>query len=244
MFNRLYSYIITNSHKNKDMILFLTAFMFLPEAKYYELNAKPQDQITNYYIENGIEPSSDTMKNYLNFESSLKEYQKAQKDNNESEIVASPAIGDEDVQKAKQLGSTVRNSKDTIGFGMNFLMKNGLSKAGASGILGNLQKESGLNTGAIGDGGTSFGVAQWHNQRWDALKQYANSKNADIKNIETQLGFLLQELKSPKYSDLMNKLSNTEDPIEAARLFSYKFERPAKYDFARENNAKKIYQRG
>lgn len=44
----------------------------------------------------------------------------------------------------------------------NALTGAGFSMAQAAGIMGNAQNESGFNPEAVGDGGTSFGLVQWH----------------------------------------------------------------------------------
>ena len=60
---------------------------------------------------------------------------------------------------------TPQVSKQRAKQAIDFFQKKGLTKEQASGIVGNLEAESGLNTTAKGDGNTSFGIAQWHNQR-------------------------------------------------------------------------------
>ena len=52
------------------------------------------------------------------------------------------------------------NQKERIKQGMEFLTGQGFTRAQASGILGNLQAESSFNTTALGDNGTSYGIAQ------------------------------------------------------------------------------------
>ena len=106
-----------------------------------------------------------------------------------------------------------------------WLMSQGFSSNGATGILGNLIQESGLSTGSIGDGGTSFGIAQWHKGRGDNLKKFAVSMGKDYTDLEVQKAFLLKEMKT--YPDMVKKL---QDPnigiVDAAALFMRKFERP------------------
>jgi murein DD-endopeptidase MepM/ murein hydrolase activator NlpD len=106
-----------------------------------------------------------------------------------------------------------------------WLMSQGFSSNGATGILGNLIQESGLRTGAIGDNGTSFGIAQWHKGRGDNLKKFAASKGLSYTDLEAQKLFLLKEMKT--YPDMVKKL---QDPnigiVDAAALFMRKFERP------------------
>jgi hypothetical protein len=92
-------------------------------------------------------------------------------------------------------------------------------------VVGNLIQESGLRTGAVGDGGTSFGIAQWHKGRGDALKKFAVSKNMSYLDIELQKMFLLKEMKT--YGSMMKKLKDPNVTImDAARVFMTDFERP------------------
>jgi murein DD-endopeptidase MepM/ murein hydrolase activator NlpD len=106
-----------------------------------------------------------------------------------------------------------------------WLMTQGLSHNGATGVVGNLIQESGLRTGAVGDGGTSFGIAQWHKGRGDALKKFAVSKGMSYLDIELQKMFLLKEMKT--YGSMMKKLKDPNVSImDAARVFMTDFERP------------------
>jgi murein DD-endopeptidase MepM/ murein hydrolase activator NlpD len=106
-----------------------------------------------------------------------------------------------------------------------WLMSQGFSSNGATGILGNLIQESGLRTGAIGDNGTSFGIAQWHKGRGDNLKKFAAAMGLSYTDLEAQKLFLLKEMKT--YPDMVKRL---QDPnigiVDAAALFMRKFERP------------------
>ena len=113
-----------------------------------------------------------------------------------------------------------------------FLMKNGLSSSGATGVIGNLYQESGLNPGAVGDSGTSGGIAQWHNGRWSNLNSFAKSKNLSPSSTAAQEQYLIYDLKK-NYPSLMNSLSSkgiTEG--NAAALFMRQYERPADQSMA------------
>ena len=113
-------------------------------------------------------------------------------------------------------------------------------KAAASGIVGNLFTESNLNPTAPGDHGTSFGLAQWHNARWNNLIDYAKSNNMNHKTMDTQLNFLWHELNTSEKKALY-AIQNSQSAKEAARNFAYKFERMKAYNIQRENNAEKIF---
>lgn len=107
----------------------------------------------------------------------------------------------------------------------DWLMSKGLSSNGATGVVGNLVQESGLRTGAIGDSGSSFGIAQWHKGRGDALKKFAASKGMAYTDLEAQKLFLLKEMKT--YPTMMKQLQDPNiEILNAAALFMRKFERP------------------
>lgn len=102
----------------------------------------------------------------------------------------------------------------------------GYSDNAAAGIVGNLMQESGLNPWAIGDGGTSGGIAQWHNERWEALKRFAEDRGEDWSDLDTQIAFLDHELRN-NYSDVFHKIQNAQNAGESALIFSRKYEIPA-----------------
>jgi len=108
-----------------------------------------------------------------------------------------------------------------------FLTKNGLSSSGATGVIGNLYQESGLNPNSVGDSGTSYGLAQWHNGRRDSLMAFAKSKNLSPNSTAAQEQYLIYDLKK-NYPSLLDSLSSkgiTEG--NAAALFMQQYERPA-----------------
>lgn len=106
----------------------------------------------------------------------------------------------------------------------------GLNTAGACGILANIKYESGFRPNVYGDGGTSYGICQWHNTRFTNLKNYCSKNNYDYKSIEGQLHFLQYELEH-NYKSLINyikKVPNTSTgSYDAGYKFCYNFERPA-----------------
>jgi Phage tail lysozyme len=119
-----------------------------------------------------------------------------------------------------------------------YLMKTlGISADAATGVVGNLMIESGLDTRAEGDKNaktgkyTSYGIAQWHEGRWDNLRKYAAKIHADPWSITAQEGFLAQEIKTTgdKFSkgtllDQLKAKGITEG--NAAAYFMSDFERP------------------
>ena len=51
----------------------------------------------------------------------------------------------------------------------NYLKSQGFNNAAISGILANIEYESGFKTTLYGDGGTSYGLCQWHQGRFTRL---------------------------------------------------------------------------
>jgi hypothetical protein len=100
----------------------------------------------------------------------------------------------------------------------------------ASGLVGNLQAESGLQAVQEGkpiSGRGGFGWAQWTGSRRDAFEAYAKANNLDPKSDEANYGFLRQELNSPEYAGMMGRLRGTKSSGEAASLVEREYERPA-----------------
>lgn len=127
-----------------------------------------------------------------------------------------------------------------------YFVSQGLSKEAAAGLVGNFMQESSMNESAIGDDGTSGGIAQWHNERWEALKEFADKNGTKWYDFATQLAFVMHELKTTQ-TDTYNRLRFAESAEEAAQIVSDYFERPHP-DYAnnqqRRDNAAAVYQGG
>ncbi len=108
----------------------------------------------------------------------------------------------------------------------------GLPPAAAAGVLSNMWSESRFDPGALGDGGTSYGLCQWHDGRWDALREFCDASGLDWESAEGQLHFLKSELESGTSGQaLLARLracpDTPEGAAEAAEDFCICFERPA-----------------
>ena len=142
-----------------------------------------------------------------------------------------------------------------------YLKAQGLTDAGAAGLMGNLYAESGLRPnnlqnsyeGKLGmadaeytemvDRGTyanfgndraGYGLAQWtYPSRKTALLAYAKAAGKSIGDLEMQLGFLMQEL-STGYKTVLNVLRTTVSVREASDIVLLQFERPADQSEARQ----------
>ena len=115
---------------------------------------------------------------------------------------------------------------------VNFFRSNGLSDVATAGVVGVLLHESGsesLNPNARnpGDGAAgddSIGIGQWNGSRAAALKAFAASRGKPWNDLDTQLAFVLQEMKTsePEAYRRLQAARTVEDAVEA---MSY-YERP------------------
>ena len=141
---------------------------------------------------------------------------------------------------------------------LNFFMQKGLNLAQASGIIGNLSRESGLKPNIREGGqtvddnytpenGVGFGIAQWtFTARQQPLVEHMKSLGVPITDFGGQLGFIWKELEG-QYLSTLNKLRSTDDPVQAAVIFHNGYEGSADSEAAIANNrggdAKKIYDK-
>lgn len=130
---------------------------------------------------------------------------------------------------------------------MNFLINKGLSLEAAAGIAGNLMSESGLNPYNYVSNdvnGPSGGIAMWHNNRLNKLKQFANKRGKAWTDIATQAEYLWHELTDGGYKHVLNKLKNVKTIEDASFIWGDEFEvfaghqyKNGKNHIARRNNA-------
>lgn len=109
----------------------------------------------------------------------------------------------------------------------------GLNSAAACGVLANIEKESNFNPALYGDSGSSYGICQWHNGRFENLKAFCDKNGYSWKTLEGQLQFLKYELNTNKTDTgkIIDRLKNVENTAEGAYQagydWCYYFERPA-----------------
>lgn len=120
----------------------------------------------------------------------------------------------------------------------------GLTAAQASGVVGNLMRESGLRSDVEeAGGGGGYGLAQWTGGRRDQLEAFARQRGASPGDFETQYQFLLHELRGSE-SGALASLRRTSTPEEAAQVFDRDFERSGvKAMSERTANARAVYER-
>ena len=115
---------------------------------------------------------------------------------------------------------------------VTYLTNKGLCTAAGIGVIANIKSESGFDTSAVGDYGTSFGLCQWHNDRGTAMKNMAGTNWAS--NLTGQLDYLWHELTGSYNNSVLIPLQNVENTLEgaksAAETWCRKFEIPDKVD--------------
>lgn len=120
--------------------------------------------------------------------------------------------------------------KDNIEKVLNFFMAKGLTLAQASGGVGNMMQESGVDPrkiqgGAIADenyqmqDGVGFGLIQWtFTGRQAPLKAKAEQMNKKVFEIEPQLEYIWDELNGA-YKHSLEAIKKAENPVDAAVAF-------------------------
>ncbi len=106
------------------------------------------------------------------------------------------------------------------------LLETGYSPNAVAGIMANIERESNFNLRSVGDGGTSVGLVQWHDGRWENLSNYCKS---DIYTAECQLNFMIYELKN-RYKAVYSYVDGNYSAYDIAYQFCYKYEIPAAKD--------------
>jgi murein DD-endopeptidase MepM/ murein hydrolase activator NlpD len=110
---------------------------------------------------------------------------------------------------------------------VQYFKDKGLVTSAAIGIIANIEAESSFRTSCVGDGGTSFGICQWHNARGTSMKNYVGANWAN--NLSGQLDYLWYDM-TTNYSSMVeffktvpNTLAGAQD---SAEKFVRVFERP------------------
>ena len=117
------------------------------------------------------------------------------------------------------VGDLTENEKDVYVYLRKEL---GLNKAAASGVLANVYFESNFSSVAVGDGGTSLGLCQWHLGRCKSLISWCDAHKVDYRSVEGQLGYLDYELNNI-YKDVLGYLLGVPDTADGAYRAGYYF---------------------
>jgi hypothetical protein len=146
----------------------------------------------------------------------------------QAETLALPMPGVEFVHDGKSAATTPAKSvPGNAGEYKQYLMQtHGLSDFRAAAIVGHLVQESGLRpTGAVGDAGTAFGLAQWRHDRFDNLKRFAASKGKSWEDDRVQLDFIMHEMATTEAT--AGRAFAAAGTLEEATAAFMSFERPA-----------------
>ena len=106
------------------------------------------------------------------------------------------------------------------------LLDKGYTTNAAAGITGNLWHESGGFGGGSGDSGTAHGIEQLRGDRWTKMQQFAKARGKDPNDINTQVDYLDQELKTD-FKSAYNLLQHASDVKTATGIFADQVEKPA-----------------
>lgn len=128
-----------------------------------------------------------------------------------------------------QTGEAVKVTAKQVGTAAQIVaefQKLGWSRQQAIGIAANLKQESEFRTGAVGDGGKAYGLAQWHPDRQaNFAKEYG--KSIKDSGLLEQIKFVHHELTSGSEKAAGNYLRAATTAEESARVISRYYERPA-----------------
>jgi len=110
------------------------------------------------------------------------------------------------------------------------LIDNGFSRAGASGVLGNIAVENPyFEPDRYANNNKTYGLFQWSDvgDRMSTLKKWCENRLLDPASIEGQLAFALYEIEGgdPQAKQLKNYLMHADRPENAAMEFAAGFER-------------------
>lgn len=97
-----------------------------------------------------------------------------------------------------------------------------LNHAAACGVLANVHLESSFFPLALGDGGTSYGICQWHLGRFRNLILYCNVHRLDYNTLDGQLCYLKYELQGG-YKGILDYLREVPDTKEGAYAAAYRW---------------------
>lgn len=124
-------------------------------------------------------------------------------------------------------GQRLNVEQQVFDFLTNELM---LTNAAACGVLANIEHESSFQPAIYGDRGTSYGLCQWHNDRFAALRGYCSALGMDYRTVEGQLAYLRYELGN-RYTTLLLTLQSIDNTpagaYRAAQLWCIQFEKPS-----------------
>ena len=122
-----------------------------------------------------------------------------------------PATGQQTYTVAQTIEGTIFNfCKEVLG----------MNTAAACGVLANIDEESKFKTGVIGDGGTSYGICQWHASRYSSLKSWCAANGKDYTTLDGQLWYMKHELETT-HNAVLKKLLSCADTAAGSEVAGY-----------------------
>jgi hypothetical protein len=116
-----------------------------------------------------------------------------------------------------------------------------MTPAQASGVLGNMQVESGFKTDAYNKGEGAIGLCQWEGGRRTNLENFAAAEGKPVTDWHVQVDFMMHEMKGSEHG-AYDQLKQANTPQEAAAAFDKYYERSSgEARGTRMANAQNIY---
>lgn len=122
----------------------------------------------------------------------------------------------------KAIGAVYAPANDDI----EAFVKMGWTLAQSAGIVANIRRESGGKSNAVGDGGSAYGLAQWHKDRQDAFRRWAGHDIHKSTRAE-QLAFINYELRQGSEKKAGRALARATTGAQSGAIVSKLYERPA-----------------
>ncbi|MCW6701383.1 phage tail tip lysozyme [Anaerococcus sp. NML200537] len=126
----------------------------------------------------------------------------------------------------------------------NYFKGKGFSNAGIAGIMANLYHESGYDPAIKQNGGgPGRGLAQWEGPRFTALQEFARGRSKSWTDLQTQLDFIMHEMKTNHSASFINSFKTSNDAYQSAANFENQFEKPKhNHNAERGATARKILE--
>lgn len=161
-------------------------------------------------------------------EEAEKRKKESEKQEEEAKRLYEEKIGESMIDfTAYPAGNITENTNKIYDFLRNEM---GLNHAAACGVLANIQCESNFVTTAVGDGGTSYGLCQWHLDRFSRLVAWCNANGYNYHLVDGQVGYMQYELTNG-YAGVYDYIRNVPDTAQgaydAAYYWCYYYEVPS-----------------
>ena len=116
-----------------------------------------------------------------------------------------------------------QNYEEKMNWGLQRLMLAGYDMTNSAAIMANLAMESGSELNPKADNGSHKGIAQWDNDRWNNLLNFASQNQSDPYDFRTQLEYLIREATTQGENFFAQTARSMED---AVYQFGKIYERP------------------